>query len=692
MKSFLFLICSLSLYAQELNLQFPPLKPVKLPEVQISTLPNGMKLYLLENHALPLVSGFALVRTGNLFDPPNKIGLAAITGSVMRTGGTTARTGDQIDEQLENIAASVESGIGESSGSVSFSALKANSAEVLAVFKDILTSPTFRQEKLDLAKNQASSGIARRNDDAGGIAVREFASILYGRNNSYGWSMEYEHVSRIQREDLVEFYKRYFFPANIILAVQGDFNAAEMKAAIEKLFSDWTVKQPPVPAFPKVENKAKAGIYVAGKSDVTQTFFEIGHLGGQLSDKDYPALEVMGDILGGGFASRLFRKVRSEKGYAYSVSAGWGAGYDHPGMFTISGSTNSVTTTAAIQVIREEVQKIRTAEVSDFELKTARDKVLNSFVFNFDRPTKTLTRLVTYAYYGYPAEFIFEYQKAVGAVTKADILRVAKTYLKPEELVIVAVGKPSDFGTPLADLKLPETKLDLTIAPLKQEAAKGDSASLAKGVELLKKGQIAMGGAEKLAAVKDYSFTAEGELQAGPQGAMKVKQKAMWLAPSGYRQEQDLPFGKIVVAVDGQSGFVVAPQGTGPIPPAMMAQVQGEIFRTPYTLMLSDRDPTRKVNYVSAGVVEISGGVGKIVKLEFDESTGVLKKLSYLQEQTGGSPVNIEEVFSDWREIGGVKVAFKSTTMQAGNKLSEMKVLEYKINTGLTPKEINKRQ
>ena len=688
MKFILILLCSLSIYSQEVDLQYPPLKPVKLPDVQISTLPNGMKLYLLENHSLPLVSGFARVRTGNLFDPPSKIGLAGITGTVMRSGGTAAKTGDQIDEQLENIAASVESEIGESSGSVSFNALKANTAEVLAVFKDVLTAPEFRQDKLDLAKSQTSSGIARRNDDPGGVAGREFTGIIYGRNSSYGWSMEYEHIARIQRQDLVEFHKRYFFPANIMLAVQGDFKAAEMKAAIEKLFAGWTVSQPPVPPFPKVDNKAKAGIYFAEKPDVTQTFFEIGHLGGMLNDKDYPALEVMGDILGGGFSSRLFRKVRTEKGFAYSIGAYWGADYDHPGMFAISGSTNSGTTIETIQLIMEEAAKIRAGEVTDQELKTAKEKVLNSFVFNFDRPSKTLSRIVAYGYYGYPDDFIFNYQKAVAEVTKADILRVAKKYVKPEELVVVAVGNSASLGKPMADLKMPITQIDLTIPAAKQETAENTPTSLAKGIELLKRGQQAMGGPEKLAGVKDFVFTADAEMQAGPQGVMKVKQKNMWLAPSGFRQEQELPFGKIIAVYDGQSGFIVSPQGTMAMAGPVIAQVQGELFRILFTLMLSDRNPARKVNYVGAGQIEISSSDGKLAKLEFDEFSAVLKKIAYAGEQGAAGPQNVEETLSDWREAGGVKVPYQTVITQGGNKLAEVKVRDYKINSGITLQEV----
>jgi zinc protease len=169
----------------------------------------------------------------------------------------------------------------------------------------------------------------------------------------------------------------------------------------------------------------------------------------------------MADILGGGFRSRLVQRVRTDLGYAYDVSAGWGADYDHPGLFVVSGSTKSASTTEALQVIEQEIEKMRSAEVTDAELQAAKDAVANSFVFNFDRPSKTLSRMVTQDYYGYPRDFIFQYQKAVAAVTRADILRVAKEYLKPENFTIVAVGKPQDFGRPLSALGSPVKDIEL---------------------------------------------------------------------------------------------------------------------------------------------------------------------------------------------------------------------------------------
>ena len=219
-----------------------------------------------------------------------------------------------------------------------------------------------------------------------------------------------------------------------------------MKANLEKLFADWTVQQPPPPPFPKVEAKPSPGIFVGAKNDVTQTFFMVGHLGGELRDKDYPALEVMSDILGGGFRSRLVERVRTRMGYAYDISAGWAANYDHPGMFEVSGSTKSMSTAETIRAVREEIERIRTTEVSDAELETAKQTALNSLVFAFDTKAKTLGRLLNYEYFSYPRDFIQQYQKALAAVTKADVLRAAKERIHPDQLTIVAVGKPEEFS------------------------------------------------------------------------------------------------------------------------------------------------------------------------------------------------------------------------------------------------------
>lgn len=670
------------------DLKFPPLGQVKIPEPVQATLSNGMRVFLLEDHELPLVSGLALVRTGNLFDPADKRGLADLTAEVMRSGGTKAKTGDQLDEELENVAGSVESGMDESSASVNFSALKESQDRVLQVFKDVLTSPEFRQQKLDLALTQARSAIARRNDEAGSIPDRELMSIVYGRDTAYGSQVQYADLARIHREDLIAFYQRYYFPKNIMLAVYGDFNATEMKDKLEKLFADWKVEQQPVPAFPPVTAKPAPGVYLAEKDDVTQTFFSIGELGGTLRDRDYAALEVAAHILGQGFSSRLVSEIRTKLGYAYDIAAVWSANYDHPGTFRIVGSTKSASTVETIQAISAELDKIRTAEVTEQELKEAKDGVLNGFVFNFDSPAKTLSRVMRYTYFDYPKDFLNQYQKAIAAVTRADVLRVAKEHFRPENLSIVAVGNPKNFGKPLSTLGKVST-IDLTIPEPKQTVAKGDAASQARGIALLDRAQQAMGGADKLAAVKDSTETIDMAMDPIA-GGMKIKQTNRFLAPNQFRQDQELPIGKITAYTDGKTGWLATPQGVLPMPAEVLKQAKDEVFRQLEGLMLSGKDASRTVNAVGAQEVEISTTDGLSVKVEFEPTTGLPARESYQQSNNGASQ-EVTETFSDWRDVNGLKMPFKVVLQQAGRKIAEATVSAYQFNTGLKAEDLSKR-
>jgi zinc protease len=673
------------------DLKFPPLKEIPVPNVATYTLPNGMKLYLLEDHELPIVSGTVRVRTGNLFEPADKVGLASITGAVMRSGGTQNKTGDQLDEELENIAASVESDIGESSGSVSFSTLKENSDEVLGIFKDVLTQPEFRQEKIDLAKSEMRGGIARRNDDAHGVADREFASIVYGKDTPYGWQIEYATLDHIARADVVAFYRRYFFPANMLMAVWGDFSTAEMQAKLTKLFGSWNYEQPKVPPFPAVRVTAQPGIYLAKKDDVTQTFFIEGHLGGRLDDKDLPALEVMGEILGGGFQSRLVQRVRTQLGLAYEISADWGADYDHPGLFEIGGSTKSASTADTLKAIQEQVERIRSSEVTGDELETARQSALNSLVFAFDTNTKTLGRLLNYEYYGYPKDFIDRYQKGLEAVTRADVLRVARERLHLADLTIVAVGKADEFRKSLATLGLPVSSIDLTIPEAKPEAlSKSVAGDPAKGRQLLQRAQQAVGGAEKLAAVKDMLEIAE--LHVDPSfGGLTIKRTDRWVAPSDFREDSELPFGIVSTYGDGKTGWMASPQGQMPLPPAQVKPMQDKLLRLYFPMLLSDRLAGRTVNWVGEGTLEISNGQGITVRLFVDEKTGMPAKVEYDSTAPNGPASTIDETYDSFEDVDGIKVPKRMTIIQNGRRYADVVVESVQLNTGLKSADLSKK-
>jgi Peptidase M16 inactive domain len=475
-----------------------------------------------------------------------------------------------------------------------------------------------------------------------------------------------------------------------MLAVYGDFNTDEMKARIEKLFADWTVQQPQVPEFPKVGPAPKGGTYLAVKTDVTQTFFGMGELGGEYRDKDYPALEIMGDILGGGFQSRLFERVRTKMGNAYDISASWGANYDHPGIFEIAGSTKSLSTVATMKAIREEVDRIRSTEVTDAELRTAKDTALNSLVFAFDTKAKTLSRMLTYEYYGYPKDFMQQYQKGLQAVTRADVLRVAKEHLDPSKFVLIAVGNPQDFGTPLDALGSPVTAIDLTIPQPKTEAAPITPASLEKGKQLLQRAQQAVGGADRLAAIKDSTQVWQYQVTS-PQGSMALKETDQWLGPRYLRQQTEMPGRKLTLFTDGKTGWIAAAEGSAGLGGPQLTQAKSELFRTYFPFLLSDRIEGRRVNAIGDDTVEISDVSGNMAQLVIDSATGLPSKVLYRNDAVQGPSVPVQEDLSDFREEGGIKMPHAVTVFQAGEKFADAKSLEIRLNAGLKLEELRKR-
>jgi hypothetical protein len=268
---------------------------------------------------------------------------------------------------------------------------------------------------------------------------------------------------------------------------------------------------------------------------------------------------------------------------------------------------------------------------------------------------------------------------------------VAKERFLPENLAIVAVGNPKEFGKPLSALGKVEL-LDLTIPEPKSDApaAKADPAAAERGRALLKRAQQAMGGADKIAGVKDVTESAEMTMSPAA-GGMKMKQQIRWIAPSFFRQDQVLPIGNIIAYSDGKTGWLGMPQGVIPMTPQVLKQAQGEIFREWISLVLSDRDASRTVSAAGPKSVTISSADGDSARMEFDEATGLPFRVFYKESAMGGAPAEIRETFSDWREVDGVKLPFKVLMEQNEQKVGEVAISEIKLNSGLKPEDLSKK-
>jgi zinc protease len=447
------------------DLTFPPLRDIQIPAYERYELSNGLVVYLMEDHELPLVSGTATFRTGERLAPANLIGLGSLTGDAMRLGGTETYSSEALNLALEQRAAAVETGIDDNSGSASFNALAEDLPEVFELFADVVKHPAFDPDQIDLLKNQYRGGIERRNDDPGDIASREFRKLVYGATSPYARTMEYATVNAISRDDLMAFYQASVRPDRTILGIVGDFDPDVMKARIEAGFANW---QPPLspltlPTQPGA-GQAQAGIFLVDQPQLTQSYIHIGHLGGQLDNPDHAAMAVLNEVLNG-FGGRLFNEVRSRQGLAYVVYAYWAARYDYPGLFIGGGQTRSDATVPFIQSVKTELATVRNTPVPDEEVARAKDAVLNSFVFNFQSPGQTLSRLIRYEYYDYPEDFVFQFRQAVADTTSADILAAAQTQIKPDELVVLVVGNAAEIDPPLTTLgsDVSVTPVDITI-------------------------------------------------------------------------------------------------------------------------------------------------------------------------------------------------------------------------------------
>ena len=428
------------------QLPIPPLTFTP-PEPERLTLRCGAALYLLPDHTLPLFSLHALARAGSGYDPPGKEGLAALTASVMRTGGTRHASPDELDLQLEFMAADISTGTNEDASSVSLSCLSKDTEKALGFLCDILLNPAFNNERIDLRKGQAREAIRRRNDEPSEIVSREFTRLVYG-SYPYGHQVigEPGSMDRITREDLISFHRDYLQPSGMILGVAGDFD----RDTVVRMLNDalGSAKAPLPPPLPPAPDRAERTVTYIEK-DTAQAHLMVGHTGIRRDNPDYFPLMVMNEILGAGtFSSRMLERIRVNEGLAYHVATHFTTNVQ-TGLFYAICQTKEKTATKALSLILDEMERMRTERVTREECDRAKDSFINSFVFHFTTASQAVAQRVDMEFFGLPPDYLKTYIARVSAVTDEDLLRVARTYLHPDRATILVLGKKGEFDPPL---------------------------------------------------------------------------------------------------------------------------------------------------------------------------------------------------------------------------------------------------
>lgn len=664
-------------------------------------LPNGMVLLLQEDHELPVIDGFARIRGGSREEPAQKIGLVDTLADSWRTGGTKTKTGDELDDFLEARAAKVETGATVDSTNVSFSCLKADFDDVFAIFADLLRNPEFRQDKIDLSKDGNRAEISRRNDDASGIAQRESTKLGYGAQNPYARHPEYTTLDAFTRKDLLDWHKSHVHPNNILFGIVGDFDASALETKIRKAFQDWA-KGPAVTA-PKIDfQPAKPGYFLVDKKDVNQSNIYMVELGTKRNNPDYYAITVFNEAFGGGFSSRLFSNIRSKRGLAYGVGGGVGTSFDHDGLVRIVMGTKSSTTIEAIQALYEEIDGLTKNPLTDDEIHRAKDAILNSFVFNFDSPSKVLREQMAYAFYGYPSDYLERFRAGIEKVTPADAARAAAKYLHKDQLAILVVGNTSEFDKPLSSMGT-VTNVDITIPEPAGEKSGSDDKPAAKpvssnpeGKALAAKVAASIGSPAKLKSIHSLQSTFT-LTQKTPQGDIKMPAVATIVFPDHMHVDLTAPDGAFTIVSTPDFGFMSAGErGVQDMPSSRNAESLEQIKRDPIYLAQHVDDPaftfaagaTEKIGTVETRVVDVSGP-GVAIRWYVDPATGHILRESYKTNGPHGPAEGVTNL-ANWETTDGISLPKLHTNQMNGQDSSSAEFTAIQFNPTVDPKLFEK--
>ncbi len=696
-----FLLCAMLLWAlsltataQEIDkITFPKLNEFEIPKVEKIQLDNGMRIYLLPDKTLPLFNISVRINAGSWLEPADKAGLADLTATVMRTGGTRTWSGDEIDELLEGIGAAVETNMQDVEGGAFVNVLSEYVDTGLAVLTEVLRYPRFDQEKIDLALVQQRSNISRRNDEVGDIALREWRKLVYGPESPYARTVEYATLDNITREDLVAFHGQYIKPENIQIAVSGDFDKGKIVTKLKKLFGDWKRGSNDGLTPPPVTYDWRKKIYYAEKKDAKQSYIRIGHLGGLVKDPDYADKIVMNAILGGGFGSRLTDEVRTRLGLAYSAGGRYVSNFSYPGYFFAVASTDPGNTVKATRAMINEIKTMHTDPPTDMEMQKGKDGYLNSFVFNFDSQREIVNRIMSFDFYGLPENFLDMEKAGVQEVTKDAVLAASKRNLFPDSMIILVVGDSSKFDLPLDSIGwgAPEA-VDIAIPAPKaadQAELQVNDANLGKGKEILARGIEAHGGMDAFAKVSTVTATVTLKLIMNGQ-EIPLGLKSWQQLPDNEKTELNA-MGRMMVSVMlGDKGWQTNPQ-TGALEamsPEDVASGQEDNARGTIRVFQAFNKPYYQAVYNGSGTVAgipvdwvalVNDKGESFARFGFNTADGTHAAQSYIGQTPLGEGL-LTETYSDLREFGGIKMPMVTSVEMNGQKVMEHKVSEYSVN------------
>jgi zinc protease len=440
----------------------PTFQPPKWKRFKLK---NGLEVFLVEFHDLPLVDLNLMIKTGGAANPPDRAGMADLTAHMLDEG-TKSRSALAIADQVAALGATLSTGSTWDASNVSLSTLSRNLDAALAVFSDVIVNPAFDAQEFARVRDNLLTAITRRKDSPPTVANLAMTRLLYGQKHPYGWPMTGAEASikKITPEDLRAFYDKYYRPNNAALLVAGDTTVAALKGKLDEAFAKWRPKRSAAAKLPAPTSAAPATrVFLIDKADAPQSSIRVATVGIERTNPDYFPVTVMNLILGGGFY-RLDLNLREGKGWTYGARSTVDS-RRAPGPISAGGEFVAPHSADSVVEILKELTTMRDSDVTDVELTRAKDQIIKSFPARFATRGNVAAQLAELAVFGLPDNYVTEYTRKIAAVTKDDVRRVARKYLDPNRLTIVVVGDKKTLAEPLGKLAPVEVR-DLEGEPI----------------------------------------------------------------------------------------------------------------------------------------------------------------------------------------------------------------------------------
>jgi zinc protease len=710
-------------------------RDVRFPPYSLKTLANGLQVIAVSHHEQPAVSVRLMVRAGGAQDPADKPGVASLAAALLDQG-TKTRTAEQIQHSIDSIGGVIGAGSGTEYTFVQAVVMKDSFDVGLDIVSDIAKNPAFLPQEIELQRKQMLSTLTVSYDDPEYLAGVVFERLVYGAH-PYGRpdAGTPASLAAITRNDLVAFHQAWFGANNAILAVVGDVTPDEAFAGAERAFGNWGTATNTSARFDDPPAPARR-LVIVDRPGAVQTEIRAGHTALPRKHPDYLALDLAIKILGGEGGNRLHRVLRSDRGLTYGASADLNALKD-AGAIVADTDTRSDTTGEVLRLMVDEMWRLQRQRVGERELNDAQAYLTGSFPLTIETPSAIAMQVLSAVFFGLNLQELQTFRERVNAVTVDDIQRVARTYLHPDRLSIVLVGDASKFEKQLPGAgfdqfeKISVSELDLGsptlrrprrgsggIRPAGFQSAPG--ASLARGgdavtsraslppggrvaatvvesqverddvKQLIDRAVQAKGGVEKLKAIRTVQAVTDTvvEMQ-GRKVTIPTTIRVRY--PGAFRIDSQMPAGMLTQVFDSGTFWVQDARGASSAPGGAAESMRGNVQRDSIALLLALADGRLKAR--RAGDVTIEGRAlpaidvdikpGGPLKIVLDPSTWLVRRQTYPAGGTDGA--DVEETFSDYREVDGLKVAFAVTVRQPQVGEVRRVMRQFAINVPLDP-------